>query len=232
MMKLTPLTAALATSLALTVSACAQESSDPAAPAETVTDAEVIPAAETTTAEPVSLSIADKVSSGTYVMDPGHGYVTFTYNHVGFSNPQLRFRTIDASAEIDADNPANSTISVTIAADSIDSGVDVFDGHLNGEDWFDTAQFDTISFTSTGLDQSDGTTGTMTGDLTIKGITQSVTLDITLIGAGEHPLHKKETVGVEARGTVLRSDFGLGAYAPAVSDEVSITISGEFNKTE
>ena len=223
MLKPTSLTASFIAGLAFTVSACSQESSDTARPAETVTDAEVLP---TATAEPVSLSIADKVSSGTYVMDPGHGYVTFTYSHLGFSNPQLRFRTIDASVEVNADNPANSAISVIIAADSIDSGVDEFDGHLNSADWFDTAQFDTINFTSTGLTQADGTTGTMTGDLTIKGVTHPVTLDVTLIAAGEHPLHKKETIGVEARGTVLRSDFGLGAYAPAVSDEVSITISG------
>lgn len=229
MLKLTPLTVALAASLALTVTACSQESSDTAAPAETVTDAEVLP---TATAEPISLSIADEVSSGTYVMDTEHGYVTFTYSHLGFSNPQLRFRTIDATLELDADNPANSTIDVMIAANSIDSGVDRFDEHLNSPDWFDTAQFEDITFVSTGLTQTDGTTGTMTGDLTIKGITRSVTLDVTLIASGEHPLHKKETVGVEATGTVLRSDYGVSAYAPAVSDEMAVTISGEFNKAE
>ncbi|MEM9667832.1 MAG: YceI family protein [Pseudomonadota bacterium] len=177
-------------------------------------------------------ALSEKVSSGSYVMDVTHGYVTFSYNHLGFSNPQLRFRTVDAKLDLDADDPAASSVNVTIAANSIDTGVDVFDGHMNSADWLDTETYPEISFVSTTLEQTDAGTGTLTGDLTIKGVTKPVTLDVTLIGAGPHPLNQKETVGVEATGTVLRSDFGLGAYAPAVSDDVKILISGEFNKVE
>lgn len=182
--------------------------------------------------EAATPTLEDKVVSGTYSMDPTHGYVTFSYNHLGFSNPQLRFRTVDAKLTLDAENPAASSVDVVIDATSIDSGVDVFDEHLNSTDWLDTATFPEITFASTGLTQIDETTGTLTGDLTMKGITKSVTLDVTLIGAGMHPIAQKDTVGIEARGTVLRSDFGVAAYAPAVSDEVHILISGEFNKTE
>jgi len=177
-------------------------------------------------------ALSEKVSSGDYVMDVTHGYVTFSYNHLGFSNPQLRFRTVDATLDLNAEDPAASTVNVKIAADSIDTGVDIFDEHMNSADWLDTATHPEITFVSTALEQSDSGTGTLTGDLTIKGVTKPVTLDVTLIGAGPHPLNQKETVGVEATGTVLRSDFDLGAYAPAVSDEVKILISGEFNKVE
>ena len=177
-------------------------------------------------------ALSEKVSSGSYEMDVTHGYVTFSYNHLGFSNPQLRFRTVDAKLDLNADDPAASSVNVTIAADSIDSGVDVFDEHLNSADWFNTAEHTEITFVSTELTQGEDGTGTLTGDLTIKGITQPVTLDVTLLGAGPHPLNQKETVGIEASGTVLRSAFELGAYAPAVSDEVEILISGEFNKVE
>ncbi|MEE9379799.1 MAG: YceI family protein [Hyphomonadaceae bacterium] len=232
MTKFTPLKAAFAASAALTFTACAQEAAETAAPADTPSGAEVTTAAETVVSEPVTLSIADKVSSGSYVMDTGHGYVTFTYSHMGFSNPQVRFRTIDARMDVDADNPANSTISVTIAANSVDTGVDEFDDHLNSVDWLDTAQFETITFTSTGLTQADGTTGTVTGDLTMMGITKPLTLDVTLLAAGDHPVAKVETIGVDATGIVVRSDYGLGNYAPYVSDEMSVTISGEFNKVE
>lgn len=176
--------------------------------------------------------LSEKVPSGTYTMDPQHGYVTFSYSHLGFSNPTLHFRTIDASIELDADDPAASNVNVTIDAESIDSGVEVFDGHLVGERWFNTAQFKDITFVSTALVQSEEGAGTLTGDLTIKGITKPVTLDVTLIAAGEHPAHQRDTVGVQATGMVLRSDFDLGAFAPAVSDEIAVTISGEFNLAE
>ena len=177
-------------------------------------------------------SLADQVSAGTYKMDVTHGYVTFTYSHFGLSNPQVSFKTVDANITLDAEDPTASAVNVTIAADSIDSDVPVFNEHLNSDNWFNTAEHPEITFVSTELTQADGTTGTLTGDLTIKGITKPVTLDVTLLGAMEHPLSKKDTLGIQATGTVLRSDFDLGAYAPAVSDEVEITISGEFNKVE
>lgn len=179
-------------------------------------------------------SLADQVSAGTYKMDVTHGYVTFSYSHFGLSNPQISFKTVDANIMLDPADPTASAVNVTIAADSIDSDVDVFNGHLNSENWFNTAEYPEITFVSTGLTQNedDGDKGTLTGDLTIKGITKPVTLDVTLLAAMEHPLSKKDTLGIQATGSVLRSDFDLGAYAPAVSDEVTITISGEFNKLE
>ena len=176
--------------------------------------------------------LAETVPTGTYKMDPTHGYVTFTYSHFGLSNPQIAFQSVDANLTLDAGNPAASSVNVTIAANSIDSDVDIFNEHLNSDNWFDTAAFPKITFVSTGLtqDAEDHTKGTMTGDLTIKDVTKSVTLDVTMLGSvAEHPVKKVPTIGVEATTTVLRSDFGLGAY-PAVGDEITITISGEFNQ--
>lgn len=178
--------------------------------------------------------LSEKVDAGTYQMDVTHGYVTFSYSHFGLSNPQISFKTVDAQITLDADDPTASQVNVTIAADSIDSDVPVFNEHLNSDNWFNTAEHPEITFVSTGLTQSedDHDAGTLTGDLTIKGITKPVTLDVTLLGAMEHPLSKKDTLGIQATGSVLRSDFDLGAYAPAVSDEIAITISGEFNKVD
>jgi len=154
--------------------------------------------------------------------------VFFSYSHFGLSNPQLRFRDIDASITLDADNLENSAVSATIKSASIDSGVDVFDEHLNSDGWFDTAKHPEITFKSTGFKRATQTTGTMTGDMTIMGITKPVTFDVTLLAAMEHPRSKKPVMGLEGAGTVLRSDFGLGKYAPSVSDEVNIGITGEF----
>jgi polyisoprenoid-binding protein YceI len=172
------------------------------------------------------------VPAGTYVMDNHHGYVTFSYTHMGFSNPQLAFRDVDARIDFDPDHPENSAVEVTIQADSIDSGVDIFDGHLNSENFFNTEEHPTISFKSTSFVRSGQNGGTMTGDLTLMGITKTVSLDVKLLAAMTHPLNKKPTLGLEASGTLNRSDFGLGKYVPNVSDEVRIQISGEFNKND
>jgi len=147
------------------------------------------------------------IPSGTYELEKTHGYVFFSYSHFGLSNPQLRFRDIDAS---------------------IDSGVDIFDEHLNSDGWFNTAEHPEITFKSTGFKRATQTTGTMTGDMTIMGITKPVTFDVTLLAAMEHPRSKKPVMGLEGSGTMLRSDFGLGKYAPSVSDEVKVGITGEF----
>lgn len=165
--------------------------------------------------------------SGQYTMDKGHGYVTFSYLHQGLSHPQLRFRDIDATLVLDADHPENSQVNVTINAASIDSGVDKFDDHLNGGDFFNTAKNPTISFKSTGFTRASATTGTMQGDLTIMGITKPLSLDVEIVGTKGG---KKGAIGVEGRGTLLRSDFGLGKYVPYVGDEVSLLISVEFHK--
>jgi polyisoprenoid-binding protein YceI len=172
------------------------------------------------------------IPSGTYVMDKEHGYVTFSYSHFGLSNPQLRFRDIDASVTLDADNLENSSVSATIKSASIDSGVNRFDGHLNSDGWFNTAAHPEISFQSTSFTREGQMNGKMTGDMTIMGVTKPITFDVTLLKAFDHPMKKAPYMGLEGHAKLLRSDFGLGKYAPNVSDEVSILISGEFGKTE
>lgn len=222
--------------LALALAACggSSDSGDTDTTATTPETTEAAAPAETDATAPAGsfASLEGKVATGGYVMDKGHGYVTFTYNHLGFSNPRLRFRDIDATLALDAEDPANSGLEVKIAANSIDTGVDVFDEHMNSSDWLDTEQFPTITFFATSMAQTADGAGTVTGDLTIKDVTKEVTLDVELLAAGEHPLAKKDSIGINATATVLRSDFGLGGYAPNVSDEVEILISAEFNKSE
>lgn len=169
------------------------------------------------------------VPSGTYVMDKGHGSVTFSYLHKGLSNPVLRFNNVDATLVLDADKPENSSIDVTIMAANIDSGVAKFDTHLNSADFFNTAVNPKITFKSTSFTRGSATGGTMVGDLTMMGMTTSISFDVSLIGTADG---KQPTIGVEGNTRILRSDFGLGKYVPLVGDEVSISISAEFNKSE
>ena len=167
------------------------------------------------------------VPSGSYIMDKTHGYVTFSYLHKGLSNPVLRFNDVDATLVLDADAPENSEIDVKIQAANIDSGVAKFDAHLNSADFFNTAVNPTITFTSTSFTRDGAKSGKMVGDLTMMGVTKSISFDVTLVGTADG---KNPSIGVEGRGYLSRSDFGLGKYVPTVGDKVSISISAEFNK--
>ena len=89
--------------------------------------------------------------SGDYVLDKSHGYISYTYDHQGYSTPHVGFNSFDASLTLDSANPENSSIEVVIDATSIDSRVEVFNGHLNGPNFFDTANYPEITFTSTSI---------------------------------------------------------------------------------
>ena len=168
------------------------------------------------------------VPSGVYTLDSTHGYITFTYSHLGLSNPRVGFNRFDTTLELDSRNPENSAIDVTIDASSIDSRVEEFNGHLNGSDFFNTAEYPTITFESTKVEATGENTFDVTGNLTILDTTKPVTLQATINKASNHPMRNVPTVGVSATTKLMRSDWGLGAYAPAVSDEVELSIEVEL----
>lgn len=166
--------------------------------------------------------------SGEYKSDPNHRYITFSYFHQGLSRPWVRWRNWDAVLDWDAEDPEASSVSVTIDATSVDSGVDVFDEHLQGERFFDTANHPEITFESTSLTRTGDATGTMTGDLTIKGITKPVTLDVTYNNSTFSERGNEYKIGFSAKGSVNRSEFGMDYLVPVTSDEVEIVIEAEF----
>ena len=168
------------------------------------------------------------VPSGVYTLDSSHGYITFTYSHLGFSNPRIGFNNFDTKLKLDSDVPDNSTIEVKIDASSIDSRVAEFNKHLNSSDFFNTAEYPTITFESTKVEATGNSTFDVTGNLTILGTTKSVTLAATINKAANHPMLDVPTVGVSASTKIKRSEWGLGAYVPAVSDEVELSIEVEL----
>jgi len=168
--------------------------------------------------------------SGVYKSESGHAYIAFTYLHQGFSRPVLRWGEFDATVNLDAQNPTESTLSVTIPAASIDSGVAKFDEHLVSADFFDVANHPTITFTSTSLQEVQRGRGHLVGNLTMKGITKPVTLDVKLNKVGENFRSKAPMFGISATGRINRSDWDLGKYAPSVGNDVDLTIEVEFIK--
>ncbi|MFT7653456.1 MAG: polyisoprenoid-binding protein YceI [Limisphaerales bacterium] len=178
------------------------------------------------------VNAAIDVPSGKYVLENTHGYISFSYSHLGFSTPHVGFNTFDVNLDFDAEAPEKSTISVSIDANSVDSRVEEFDGHLVGDRFFDTANHPTITFVATGIELGEADKATITGDLTIKGQTHPVTLNATLNKAGTHPMLKKPVMGFNAETTVKRSLWGLGYAAPMVSDEVNLFITVELQKAD
>ncbi|MBN8798533.1 MAG: polyisoprenoid-binding protein [Stenotrophomonas nitritireducens] len=168
-----------------------------------------------------------EVASGTYKLDPSHTDVLVQWSHMGFSNPSAHFGQADGTLVYDAADVTKSSVEVTLPLSGLNSFTAKFDEHLKSADFFDAAKFPTATFKSTKVEAAGANKLTVTGDLTVKGTTKPVTLDVTINGAGEHPMMKVPSVGFDATTTLKRSDFGVGAYAPAVSDEVKVRITTE-----
>lgn len=168
------------------------------------------------------------VPDGRYGLDKTHGYITFGYSHLGFSNPEVGFNDFDVDLTLDASSPEASSFSVNINAESVDSRVDKFDDHLKGADYFDVANHKAITFVSEKISMTSANTADITGLLTIKGQSHPVTLAAVLNKAGMHPLAGIPALGVSATATLSRSQWGLSKYVPMVSDEVQLRIEIEL----
>ena len=173
--------------------------------------------------------VAD-AKAGTYAIEPTHAYISMRYNHLGFSEPVLGFTKFAGTLTIDPAKLDQMSLNVTIDATSIDSRVEVFNGHLRGDKFFNVAEYPEITFVSTAIMPASSGHGKVAGDLTIKGITKPVVLDVVLNKAGKNPISQNDTIGISANTTIKRSEWDLGLYAPNVSDEVEIIISSEFVK--
>jgi polyisoprenoid-binding protein YceI len=172
-----------------------------------------------------------ELPAGTYKSEQGHAYVAFQYWHQGFSRPIIRWGTTDATVIFDADNPENSKLTVTLPLEDIDTGVAAWDDHIKGEGFFDAANHPNVTFVSTDIEQIRDGYGTLTGDLTIKGVTKPFTLTGTVNKVGKHFRSGVDMFGVSATGSLKRSDFGVDKFAPS-ADDIEIMVEVEFQKAE
>ena len=177
---------------------------------------------------PTTFADLSEVPSGTYTLDRAHGYINFSYLHLGFSRPIIGFKRFTVDLQLDAKDVTNSKITVAIDPASIDSRVEIFDDYLRSDKFFNIEEFPKISFVATAIEMTAGTSATVTGDLTIKAITKPVSLEVTINRAGVRPRSKKTVVGISAAGTLLRSEWGLGQFAPDVGDKVTLNIQVEL----
>ena len=165
-----------------------------------------------------------------YELDPSHAQVIFSYNHLGFSTTTGMFSGFEGEIMFDEGNPANSSVNVSMPVMSMFTGWEAREAHFMSADFFAAEETDMVSFVSTGIEVTGDNTALITGDLTMNDTTKSVVLETTLNQKAPYPFGPKQgtpTLGLNATTTLLRSDFGLGAFAPAISDEVEVSISLE-----
>ena len=180
----------------------------------------------------LTLGATGAFAADKYILDASHSQVLFSYDHLGFSTTYGMFSGFEGEIMFDADNAAASSVSVSMPVLSMFTGWEKRSGHFMSDDFFGAKEGDLISFASTSIEVTGDNTANITGDLSMNGMTKSVVLDATLNKAGEHPQAGKPWAGFDATATVLRSDFGLGKFAPFVSDEVEAKISIEAMKAE
>jgi polyisoprenoid-binding protein YceI len=157
--------------------------------------------------------------------DPAHSEVDFTIKHLAISNVHGRFGHVDATIVYDEKDASKSTVNATIDVTGLDTGEPGRDGDLKSPRFFDTAKYGTASFTSTSVAKG-GSGLQVNGNLTIKGISKPVVLDVEGPTSPVSGMDHKQHVGFTASTTIHRLDFGIGAGMPAamLGDEVKLNI--------
>lgn len=177
-----------------------------------------------------SAPLAAQAEMTRYDIDDSHTVVAFLVDHVGYSRVLGRFTDISGHFMYDPAAQELGTVEVTVGTGSVDSAHDARDGHVRGGDFLDVSAHPQMMFTANGGEATSDTTGTVTGTLSLLGQENPLTLDVTLNKVADYPFgHRRETVGLSARGTVMRSDWGMdyGVANGLVGDAVEIIIEVE-----
>ena len=179
-----------------------------------------------------TLATASFAAPEAYSLDASHSQILFSYNHLGFSTTYGLFSGFEGDITFDQDDPSASSVTVSMPVRSMLTGWEARFDHFMAADFFGADEGEMVTFSSTGIDVTGENTAKITGDLTLNGVTKSVVLDAVLNQSGMHPMAKAPWLGFDATATLMRSDYGLGMFAPYVSDEVMLNISIEAMKAD
>ncbi len=168
-------------------------------------------------------------ASDSYTVDAPHTYAHFTINHLGFSTMHGRFNK--SSGKITLDRAAkNGTVDIAIESGSVDTGFAKRDEHLKSPDFFNAAEFPSITYKASKIKFKGDAPTSVEGELTLLGVTKPVTLTITEFKCGTNPMSKKDECGAGAIAQIKRSDFGMKAFLPAVGDDIKLEFEIEAYK--
>lgn len=171
-------------------------------------------------------------AADTYQVDPQHAWVSFTINHAGWANAHGSFDTVSGSIGFDREDVSKSSVSIAVETSSLDTGFADRDRDLLSPDFFNADEFAQITFVSTAIEKTGDNTGRVTGDLTLVGVTKSITLDATFNGEAALPWDANVIkAGFTASGSFLPADFGMNKVTEfGLGPEVKITIDVEAFK--
>jgi polyisoprenoid-binding protein YceI len=181
------------------------------------------------TALVVAILPALAASAETFQVDPVHSSVNYRIKHMNLSYSYGRFNAIAGTFDLDPADPAKGVFDFTVKTDTIDTGVAKRDGHLKSPDFFNARQFPTITFKSKSVASAGENTYDVTGDLTLHGVTKSVTLKVEQTGKGPG-MGGRGAVGLLTSFTIKRSDFGMKNMIGPVGDDVRVEVAIEGNR--
>ena len=167
--------------------------------------------------------------TGTYTIDPVHSRIGFVARHAMITKVRGSFNEFTGTVEVDAEKPEQSSAKLVIKVASIDTRNADRDGHLRSNDFLDLATHPEIVFASTGVERTDDTSFKLTGNLTIKGVTQSITIDFDYEGSSTDPFGNHR-LGFEGSHAISRKDYGITWNAPLesggvlVSDKITVEL--------
>jgi len=171
--------------------------------------------------------------ANTYTFEPYHTEGVIRWDHLGFSHPTAQFSRVEGTLSFDPAAPTQASVAVTIPLANLSSGVPDLDDYLHAEEFFNIAKFPIATFKSTRVEQGSAPDRLkVTGELGLRGVTRSVTLDVTLNKIGINQRNQLPAIGFEATTVLKRSDFGLGLYVPQVGDEVEIHITAQADEAK
>ena len=181
-----------------------------------------------------SSSDPKRAPTGSYSLDVRHTQVLFAIPHLGITDYYGRFDKASRNLNFNSGAPEKSSVSVTIDMTSIDVPSNELVGELMGASTFNTAAFPTATFKSTAITRTGPNTGTITGDLTLHGVTKPVTLNATFGGLTTDPFSGDDDIGFHATTTVKRTDFGITGmvWEGVVGNDVKLTIEAMFQRSK
>jgi polyisoprenoid-binding protein YceI len=175
----------------------------------------------------LAFASAPLAAADRYEFDKSHTSILYFIEHMGLSEMQGEFLAFDGELMIDDADLSKSSVNVSIDAASVDMDHDKLNEHLKAKDFFDVANQPKLTFRSTKVDVAGENALSVTGDLTLLGVTKPVTLAVTLRKLDSHPFAKRPAIGFHAEGAIKRSDFGMNYGIPNVGDIVKIRIDTE-----
>jgi polyisoprenoid-binding protein YceI len=181
-------------------------------------------------------SAATAFTSGNYTLDKTHAALFVRISHFGVSSYVGRFNEIDASLDFDQTKPESASLRAAVQTASLDVNNESFAKTLIGPEWLDSGAYPEAVLVVDNVAVTGGNTGTASGELTLRGVTNPVSFDVQFLAGATNPLTRKYTVGFEAKAKIKRSDFGIDKFLSIAGDKfdfdtVEIEFNGEFQRS-